>query len=122
MIETLLRASQTELELERWPEAIDLRALTVAREGEHATGRDYAELAAVYYKGLDVENADRVRKEAEARGPAAWRVSPRRAAGAWRLRASRTTACTTPRLPYRTALASPVQILPGPAARPRPVR
>ncbi|MFZ6185418.1 hypothetical protein [Nannocystis pusilla] len=68
--ETLLRASQTELERERWREAIDLRALAVARMGEGATGPDYVELAAVRYKGLDVENADKARKEAEARGPA----------------------------------------------------
>ncbi|MCY1061299.1 hypothetical protein [Nannocystis sp. SCPEA4] len=68
--ETMLRASNMEYELERWSEAIELRALAVARKGERATGPDHAELAALRYRGLDIAGADAARKEAEARGPA----------------------------------------------------
>ena len=70
VIEVLLRASQTEAELERWPTALELGKLAVARKGERATGPDYGGLATLCYKGFDLACADKARKAAEDRGPA----------------------------------------------------
>ncbi|MDC0669916.1 hypothetical protein [Nannocystis radixulma] len=70
VVETMLRASQTEAELENWPEALELRKLAVWRKGKGATGADFAALATLSYKGFQVAYGDKARKEAEARGPA----------------------------------------------------
>ena len=69
--DVLLRLAQAELGDERYPEAVALRKLSVARRGARASGPDLAGLADTCYRALDVACGDMSRRSAEERGPEA---------------------------------------------------
>lgn len=69
--DVLLRLSQAELAGERYAQAVEIRALAVARKGERASGPDLAGLADTCYRALDLACGDMSRRSAEARGPEA---------------------------------------------------
>jgi tetratricopeptide (TPR) repeat protein len=67
--EVLHDASQVKLAAGLYPEAVALRQLAIARKGDRATGTDFAALALLCYRALDLPCADLARKTAEERGP-----------------------------------------------------
>lgn len=68
-LEALARIAQSDLEAERYAEAVEARRLVVSRKGLRASADEQIDLAATCYRALEVACGDAAREAARARGP-----------------------------------------------------
>jgi len=68
-LEALARIGQSDLEAERYAEAVEARRLVVLRKGARASADEHVDLAATCYRALDVACGDAARDAARTRGP-----------------------------------------------------